>query len=188
MKHFKQHATNVIYLTVLYCTVLTTMFSSCSKENDDANTAELVDKVWEYSKKNPDGFTIEIQTFTPLTKGFAVSYKETQNSFEKDGLRRVISHALKHNNIVGGWLNSQNGYYYFDSVKLFEDAELDEAIRFAKENEQIAIYDLTNQKEILVSEYESFKTIIYREIHTTIEKNTISCIFSPVYNQLRSTN
>lgn len=160
MKHFKQHTTNVIYLTVLYCTVFATMFSSCSKENDDANTTELelVTKVWEYTKKNPDGFTIEIQTFTPLTKGFAVSYKETQNSFEKDGLRRVISHALKHNNIVGEWLNSQNGYYYFDSVKLFEDAELDEAIRFAKENEQIAIYDLTNQKEILVSE--SLKIII----------------------------
>lgn len=52
MRRLKQHAANVIYLTVL-CTVLATMFSSCSQENDDANTAEieLINKVWEYSKK-----------------------------------------------------------------------------------------------------------------------------------------
>lgn len=156
MKHLKQLKTHVIYLTVL---VLATMLSSCSKENNDVNTAEieLVNKVWEYSKTNPDGFTLNIQTFKPVSRGLAVSYKETQNSFEKEWLKKAISHALKHNNIVGGWLNSQDGYYYFDRVKIFEDSKIDEAIKFAKENEQIAIYDLTNEKEILVSEYELLK-------------------------------
>lgn len=168
MRHLKQNIINVTYLTVLYCTVLycTAMLSSCSKDNNETDTVEteLVNRVWEYSKTNPDGFTLDIQTFKPVTKGFAVSYKETQNSFEKEGLKKAISHALKHNNIVGGWLNSENGYYYFDSVKVFEESKLDEAIEFAKENEQMAIYDLTNQKEILVSEYKLLTVITFQSI------------------------
>ena len=50
--------------------------------------------------------------------------------------------------IVGGWFNSENGEFYFDSCKLFKS--LDEAKAFGKENHQIAIYDLTNLKEIIL--------------------------------------
>lgn len=188
MRNLKQNVTNVTYLTVLYCTVLycTTMFSSCSKDNKETDTVEteVVNKVWEYSKTNPDGFTLDIQTFKPVTKGFAVSYKETQNSFEKEGLKKAISHALKHNNIVGGWLNSENGYYYFDSVKVFEDSKLEEAIKFAKENEQMAIYDLTNQKEILVSEYKLLAVKTFQSIGIYLDSKISPSSFKSFANCL----
>jgi hypothetical protein len=47
---------------------------------------------------------------------------------------------------MGGWFNPENDSFYFDSVKLFESVE--DAIAFGKENQQIAIYDLTNRELI----------------------------------------
>ena len=89
----------------------------------------------------PDGFTVNIcNGFRKETKGFAVAYKETQNSFGSEGLAKVCEHSLKNNNIVGGWLD--NGKYYFDSVKVF--SEETEAREFAIEHAQIAYFDLNN--------------------------------------------
>lgn len=56
MRYLRQNVTNVTYLAVLYCALLccTTMFSSCSKDNNETDTleTELVNRVWEYSKTN----------------------------------------------------------------------------------------------------------------------------------------
>jgi hypothetical protein len=111
---------------------------------------DLFERVWEYSKNNPDGFTLNIETMKPLKYGIIVAYKETQDSFGKQQLQNVINHALQHENIVGGWLNYENGLFYFDSVKVFRNSEIKEAIKFGIENEQIAIFDLTNLKEITI--------------------------------------
>lgn len=111
---------------------------------------DLIVRVWEYSQNNPDGFTINIETMKPLKFGIIVAYKETQNHFGKEQLQNVINHALQHNKIVGGWLNNENGLFYFDSVKVFRNSELKEAIEFGIKNEQIAIFDLTNLKEIVI--------------------------------------
>jgi hypothetical protein len=110
----------------------------------------LLDRVWEYSKKNPDGFTLNIESFKPVRFGIIVAFKETQNHFGKQDLENVINHSLKNSKMIGGWLNYENGLYYFDSVKVFRNSELKEAIEFAIENEQIAIFDLTNLKEIKI--------------------------------------
>jgi len=61
-------------------------------------------------------------------------------------LEKVISHALEHGNVVGGWQNTENRKYYFDSNTVFTDK--DEAIRFGKENRKIAIFDLDSLTEI----------------------------------------
>ncbi|MDM8174810.1 hypothetical protein FKG96_12545 [Olivibacter sp. LS-1] len=108
----------------------------------------LIDRVWEYSKNNPYGFTLNIETMKPVKFGICVAYLETQDSFNREGLEKVIKHALEHEKIVGGWLNDENGFYYFDSIKLF--SKMDEAIRFAKQNKQLAIFDLTNLREIRI--------------------------------------
>lgn len=110
----------------------------------------LIDRVWEYSLNNPDGFTLNIETMKPVKYGISVAYLETQNSFGKESLKKVINHALKLNKTIGGWFNSDNGFYYFDSVRIFKNSEIDKAIEFAKQNEQLAIFDLTNLKEIII--------------------------------------
>lgn len=127
--------------------------SGCSKEHsatDENETKALIEKVWEYANINPNGFTLNLETMKPIKYGISVAYLETQNSFDKEGLEIVINHALRNNKIVGGWLNEDNKLYYFDSVKIFKNSDLDEAITFAKQNKQLAIFDLTNLKEIRI--------------------------------------
>lgn len=111
---------------------------------------DLIDSVWEYAQKNPDGFTLEIETFKPVKFGLVVGFKETQNSFGKQSIQTVIDHALENEKIIGGWLNYDDKLFYFDSVKVFKNAELNEAIEFAIQNKQIAIFDLTNLREIRI--------------------------------------
>jgi hypothetical protein len=110
----------------------------------------LIDRVWEYALKNPMGFTIDLRTIKPVKFGICVAHLETQNSFGKEGLKKAINHALNHNKIVGGWLNDENNFFYFDSVRIFPNHKLKEAIEFAKTNKQYAIYDLTNLTEIKI--------------------------------------
>ena len=110
----------------------------------------LLDRVWEYSQNNPYGFTLNVETMAPVKFGICVAHLETQNSFGKDGLKRALEHALNHHKIIGGWL-SENGFYYFDSVKIFKNSELKSAIEFARKNKQLAIFDLTNLREIKIN-------------------------------------
>lgn len=109
---------------------------------------QLIESVWEYAKNNPDGFTLNIELMKPVKFGIVVAFKETQDSFGKESLQKVIQHALQNDRKIGGWLNDENGNFYFDSVKVFKNNELKEAIEFGITNEQIAIFDLTNLKEI----------------------------------------
>lgn len=100
----------------------------------------------EIANKNPDGFTVNLETFKPVTRGISVAYLETQDCFGDCGLAKVIEHAQKNGGTVGGWKNEDNGKFYYGSVRIFDD--LDEAIKFGKENEQIAIFDISNLRLI----------------------------------------
>jgi fructokinase len=106
----------------------------------------LIERVWDYSLNNPEGFTIDIESFKPITKGIAVAYLETQNSHSKESINKVIIHAKNNENTIGGWL--EKNLYYFDSVKIFETKDLEKAIEFAKEQKQIAIFNLTTFETI----------------------------------------
>lgn len=101
---------------------------------------QLISAILEMAKANPTGFTVDLTTFKKVTKGISVAYLETQDSFEEEGLRRVLNHALVHEKKVGGWLNEENEQFYFDSVRIFTN--LEEAKLFGRENKQIAIFDL----------------------------------------------
>lgn len=104
------------------------------------------DAIKEIAQKNPDGFTVELTTLKKVTQGISVAYLETQNSFDDKGLEKVINHAEKHDKTVGGWLNEDNGKFYYDSIKIFNNRQ--KAIEFGNENQQIAIFDITNLKLI----------------------------------------
>ena len=83
---------------------------------------------------HPDGFTLDIRTMTEPTEGIAVSYAETQGSHSREQLPKVIVHALSHDAYVGGWLDTEDSLYYFDSSRLFPEDSLEAAIRFGREN------------------------------------------------------
>jgi fructokinase len=172
MKTFKAfHFTQIILLFVFSTFIL----AGCHKEKD--TTDELVNYVWDYAAQHPDGFTLDIQTKEPVTSGISVAYFETQNSFGKEILNKVIEHALNHENVVGGWFNGEDSLYYFDSDRIFAEGAYDEAIAFAKENLQLSIYDLTNDSLIWI-EYPKLDSIY---IHSKSgNRNSLIRIFEPV--------
>lgn len=121
--------------------------------NDDSpvkneDVTEIADKVWAFSQSHPDGFTLDIHTMTCPTEGIAVSYAVTQDSHSRDQLESVVSHALQHDGYVGGWYNSDNGLYYFDSTRLFPEDALAAAIQFEKENGQHSVFILSTSTDI----------------------------------------
>ncbi len=90
---------------------------------------------------------------TEPTEGIAVSYAATQNSHSRDQLDKVVSHALQHDGYVGGWYNSENGLYYFDSTCIFPEDQLDEAVLFGKENGQYSVFILSTYTDVVIEEY-----------------------------------
>ncbi len=138
----------------------TTCFASCTSNKDNATEQSYIkaiaDKVWAFSQTHSDGFTIDIRTMTVPTEGIAVSYAATQNSHScvplvaseqsssaRAQLDKVVSHALKHDGYVGGWYNSEDGHYYFDSTKRFPENDLKGALQFGKENNQYSVFILS---------------------------------------------
>ena len=96
---------------------------------------------------NPAGFTVNAQTLQPVTTGYVVAVKGTQNSFGTSCLRRVVDYQRTHKevNAFGGWLDTKSGLYYYDACIIVRT--IGEAITLAKKNEQIAFFCLDNFTE-----------------------------------------
>ena len=115
----------------------------------------IISSVAAIAALNPEGFTVNAATLQPVTSGYAVALKKTQNSFGAEGLAKVanvIEELQASGNLngrilaFGGWYDTESGLYYYDATVIFQDKE--EAIEAGRANEQIAIFDLTNLEEI----------------------------------------
>lgn len=104
----------------------------------------LMEALWDIALTNPNGFTVNLQFEVP-TSGYVVAYKETQNSFGKDGLQKCLNHAIDNKGWISGWKN-QNGDLQYDSCMVIKDK--DEAIKLVIENDQVAIFCLDTFQEI----------------------------------------
>ena len=126
-------------------------FTSCSDDDDDStkdNIEAIADKVWAFSQSHPDGFTIDIRTMKEPTEGIAVAYEATQGSHSRSQLGAVVSHALNNGGYVGGWLDTTDGEYYFDSTRLFPEDQLEAARQFAIDNKQLAFFIISTGTEV----------------------------------------
>ena len=112
------------------------------------STWRVVERVWRYSATHPDGFTLNVSTMDEPTEGICVGYAATQDCHSREGLDYVVSHALEHDGYVGGWLDQTDSLYYFDSVRIFPESEREEALKFARDNGQIAVFVLSSGEEI----------------------------------------
>lgn len=148
------------YLVFIAILAFTLTSNQCKKEND---TAEIIAFIWNYSSSYPEGFTLDLNSKKPVTSGIVVAYEATQNSFGKESLNKVVDHALSHDKKVGGWFNDADSNYYFDSDKVFGSGEYSAAIAFAKENKQLAIYDIDNDSVIWI-EYPKYVYINYPDL------------------------
>jgi len=131
------------------CTLLALSACAGSATSIHRNdVSALTEQVWAFSQSHPEGFTLDIRTFTEPTSGIAVSYAATQGSHTRRQLRHVVSHALQHDGYVGGWKGSADGRYYFDSTRLFPEDSLAAALLFGKANGQQAVYILSTHSDI----------------------------------------
>ena len=104
--------------------------------------------------QNNSGFTINkaLEHFQDL--GFVVSLKSNTIVIDSELLSESLFNAIvqslqvtvKENEFIGAWLDSHTLKIHFDINEIYHD--LNEAIDRAKENEQIAIYNLGTQREI----------------------------------------
>lgn len=115
----------------------------------------VISSVAAIAAMSPEGFTVNAATLQPVTTGFAVAMKQTQNSFGAEGLAKVanvIEELQASGNLdgrtlaFGGWYDSESGLYYYDATVIFQDRA--EAIEAGRANDQIAIFDLANLEEI----------------------------------------
>ena len=112
----------------------------------------LADSLWTFSQTRPEGFTLRLVTWEEPVRGISVAYEDTQGQHDRSGLEFVISHARTHEGYVGGWFNSQDSLYYFDSVRLFPEDSLAAAVRFGQAHHQEAVYILSTGEEIRLGE------------------------------------
>jgi hypothetical protein len=108
----------------------------------EKNMDNLLKKLMQIAQQNPSGFTVYLKDLSPVKRGWSVALKETQNSFGIEGLKKTVAIATEKTGIVGGW--QEDGKFWWDAVQIFEDE--DEAARFGKENEQLAIYHIESNR------------------------------------------
>ena len=143
------------FLHIITIFLLLSLLQSCGTPRR-LSKASLADAVWTFSQTHPDGFTLDIRTLTEPTEGISVAYAATQNSHGREALDAVVSHATVHEGFVGGWLDTSDSLYYFDSVRLFPEDSLEAAVNFGKANFQKSIYRLSTGEEILLNENVEF--------------------------------
>ena len=146
----KKHILRANVLTTMLL-VSTFLLSSCyshSKLVGGQSVKAVADSVWAYSIRHPDGFTMNLVTMTEPSEGVVVAYAATQGCHSRKQLGRVVRHAVRHDGYVGGWLDTSDSLYYFDSSRLFPEDSLAAAIRFGIENGQIAIFVLSEGREV----------------------------------------
>lgn len=144
----KRFHSSLLLLVLTFLIILSCGTARHTTSSGQTAYATLADSIWSFSQTHPDGFTLHLATWSEPSAGFSVAYEATQNRHNKEGLDYVIGHAQSHEGYVGGWLDSADSLYYFDSVRVFPEDSLSAAIVFGKENHQIAIYRLSTGEEI----------------------------------------
>lgn len=138
----------LLAIMVVACSLLLTTCHSYSRLVNGRSVRAVADSVWTYSLSHPDGFTMNLATMTEPTEGVVVAYAATQGCHSRKQLGRVLRHAIRHDGYVGGWLDTSDNLYYFDSSRLFPEDSIAAAIRFGVENKQLAVYVLSKGAEI----------------------------------------
>ena len=146
--HLRYNLSIVCGLLIVLVACGPTRQSTRKAQDSEVTSTTLVDNLWTYSQTHPDGFTLNISTWEVPEEGIAVAYSATQDRHDRADLEYVVSHAQSHGGYVGGWLDTESGRYYFDSVRIFPEDSLAQASKFGKENNQIAIYILSSGEEV----------------------------------------
>ena len=93
---------------------------------------------------------MDVRTMEQPISGIAVAYDQTTGMGGGRDIYKVTAHAYSHDGYVGGRMDKETGKYYYESVKVFPEEDLEQALKFAKENGQKSIFILSSDTEIPV--------------------------------------
>lgn len=132
---------------------------------------EVLKDIKEYIKKYK-GITLDINTMknTTIKNGYSVSlagYETKEKSIDKTmeivkDYIKAVKNLNKNNLFVGVWYDEKTQYYYIDISMIISKRR--EAERIAKDNKQLAIYDLKNNDSIYLDYNIKFYSI-YKKIY-----------------------
>ena len=128
-------------LFVILTVAILATTSGFAQKQQAAKDKDLATTIWMMREMFPEGFTLDLSTMQIPKEGLMVSYKATQDHFDRASIPAVIKHAHAHDDIVGGWRDPDTGLYYFDSTRSFPEDSLAAALAFARENGQHTVYD-----------------------------------------------
>lgn len=132
---------------------------------------EVLKDIKEYIKENK-GITLDINTMknTTIKTGYSVSlagYETKEKSIDKTmeivkDYIKAVKNLNKNNLFVGVWYDEKTQYYYIDISMIISKRR--EAEKIAKNNKQLAIYDLKNNDSIYLDYNIKFYSI-YKKIY-----------------------
>lgn len=132
---------------------------------------EVLKDIKEYIKEYK-GITLNINTMknTTIKNGYSVSlagYETKEKSIDKTmeivkDYIKAVKNLNKNNLFVGVWYDEKTQYYYIDISMIINKRR--EAERIAKDNKQLAIYDLKNNNSIYLNYNIKFYSI-YKKIY-----------------------
>ena len=135
---------------VTSCSTASKTTESTSNENVVRTPSTVRNRILSMGRSHPEGFTLDVHTMEEPKTGIAVAYAETKGIRGGRDIYKVTAHAYSHDGYVGGWKDKESGNYYYESVKLFPEDDLEEAMKFARENGQKSVYILSSETEIPV--------------------------------------
>ena len=121
-----------------------------SNENVVRTPSTVRNRILSMGRSHPEGFTLDVHTMEEPKTGIAVAYAETKGIRGGRDIYKVTAHAYSHDGYVGGWKDKESGNYYYESVKLFPEDDLEGAMKFARENGQKSVFILSSETEIPV--------------------------------------
>lgn len=151
-----------VFIAALILAAFPPVFTSCgtsTKTSETTSNSNVVrtpstvrNRILSMGRNHPEGFTMDVHTMEEPKEGIAVAYAETKGIRGGRDIYKVTAHAYSHDGYVGGWKDKESGNYYYESVKLFPEEDLEEALKFAKENGQKTVFIISSETELPVQE------------------------------------
>ena len=166
----------------------TPTFAGVNIFDKDNNISQLeTQKLVDFIKQNPDGFTVSPYSLQAPTTGYVVApIKDAEirikfSNIDDKHLTRFTQNLDEVQDIsdfdvyAGGWLNTDDNYYYLDAVYVLDDKNT--ALYIADASEQIAIFDLgagteidTKQAIEQLKNSDNFDAIKYKDVSSDMNK------------------
>jgi hypothetical protein len=95
-----------------------------------------------------DHFTYDLRARCRVLSGCVAAYRSPDEASGATDLAKAIAAALEQDGILGAWRDPATGRVKYDSCRVFTDQA--QALRFAQEQKQRAIFNLNRMVEVKV--------------------------------------